>query len=281
MQGRREPLAYFLLLGVGVFALHRLAGSRAGGETGKILVTAGEVERLKAAYRRTWQRLPSETELNRLIEDHIRTEVLAREAIAMGLDRDDTIIRRHLKLRMESLAEDIRRAEPTEEELRAYLTSHADAFRAEPRYTFKQIYLNPDRRGALLDRDINRLLATLNRPDASPNLETLGDGVLLEHAFTAVTGREVAGLFGRAFAEGLSKLEPGKWQGPVSSGYGVHLVPVVERHEGGIPPFAEVREAVYREWTAEQVRSAKERFYQELRSRYAVRLDPIDGEKER
>lgn len=181
---------------------------------------------------------------------------------------------------MEALAEDLGSVRPREEELRAYLESHADAFRREPRYSFEQIYLNPDRRGASLDGDVARLLEKLNGSHETSDVQSLGDGALLEREFTAVTAREVAGLFGKAFAEGLSKLQPGKWHGPVNSGYGVHIVLVLERTEGGLPPFEEVRDAVHREWTAEHVRAAKERFYQALRSRYAVSLAPIDGEKE-
>ena len=168
MQWRREPLVYFLLFSLGVFALHRLLGARAGGETGKIPVTAVELERLKAAYQRTWQRAPSETELDRLIEDNVRTELLAREAVAMGLHRDDTIIRRHLKLRMESLAQDLGRAEPTE--------CGASSLSRESRRQVPcgaALHLRADlsesgSAGASLDRDVAGLLATLNAPDRNP-----------------------------------------------------------------------------------------------------------------
>jgi PPIC-type PPIASE domain len=268
----REPLLHFLVLGAGLFLLFGVVGDGSGDRPpDEIVVTAGRIESLAEVFGRTWQRPPTEAELDGLVEGYIREEVLYREAVAMGLDRDDTVIRRRLSQKMEFVSEDIAaQAEPTDEELRAYLAENPDAFRVEPRFTFGHVYLNPDRRGDALRRDVARLLAELNATGAGADIETLGDGFLLGHDFTAASRSEVAGTFGEGFAAELARLEPGVWRGPVASGYGMHLVLVRERSEGRVPPLAEVREAVRREWANARRIATNERLYRSLRQRYTV-----------
>ncbi len=124
----REPLLHFLLLGTGLFVLSGFLGEPTPSDS-RVVVTPGHVERLVETWRRTWQRPPTAQELEGLIEDHIKEEILYREAIAMGLDRDDTIIRRRLRQKMEFLAEDIAaQDEPAEEELELFLEN----FSSEP-----------------------------------------------------------------------------------------------------------------------------------------------------
>jgi hypothetical protein len=191
----------------------------------------------------------------------------------MGLDRPDTLIRRHLTLRMEALADDVNTREPTDQELRQFLAVHEQSFRARPRYTFKQIYLSPARRGSALDRDAAALLDRLSAADAPADTAALGDRTLIHHSIENADERDVAAQFGEPFAATLARLPIDAWQGPVTSGYGVHLVLLVQRVEGGTPPFDEIRHAVAREWSAEQTRIGREHFYQALRREYLVTLD--------
>jgi hypothetical protein len=268
----REPLLHFLVLGAGLFLLFGVAGGGSGDRPPEeIVVTAGRIESLAEVFGRTWQRPPTKAELDGLVEGYVREEVLYREAVAMGLDRDDTVIRRRLSQKMEFLSEDIAaQVEPTDEELRAHLAENPNAFRVEPRFTFSHVYLNPDRRGDALRRDAERLLAELNAAGAGVDVEAPGDGFLLGHDFTAVRRGEVAGMFGEGFAAELSRLEPGVWRGPVASGYGVHLVLVRERIDGRVPPLEELREAVRREWADARRLAANEQLYRSLRQRYTV-----------
>ena len=188
-----------------------------------------------------------------MIDDYVREEVWYREALALGLDRDDTIIRRRLRQKLEFLAEDVAaQAEPSDDDLRAYLQAHPEAFAVEPHVTFRQVYLDPRRHGAHLARDVDRLLAELQQISHTADPAELGDGVLLAHRFDHVSAAEVRTLFGDTFAAGVSTLTPGQWQGPVPSGYGVHLVYVSERTAGRIPELVEVREAVRRAWAQAQ-----------------------------
>ncbi|MGH8545372.1 MAG: peptidyl-prolyl cis-trans isomerase [Gammaproteobacteria bacterium] len=270
----REPLVHFLLLGAGLFVAFGLEGERTGGEPGEILATRGQIESLALGFARTWQRPPTDRELEGLIHDYIREEVYYREAMALGLDKDDIVIRRRLRQKMEFVTDDVAaQAEPTEEELSAYLKAHPEAFRVERRFTFSQVYLNPDRHGQHLARDAERLLAKLNEAGAKADVSALGDPFLLNHTFEAVPGSEVAKQFGAAFAGELGALSPGQWQGPVQSGYGVHLVFVGQRTGGRVPALEEVREAVRREWANAERLEANEKFYQRLLKRYTVTIE--------
>ncbi len=161
----REPLAHFFVLGAGIFLLSTLVGE-SDEPPDQIVVSVGQIDRLVETWQRTWQRPPTRAELEGLVEDHIREEILYREAIALGLDRDDTIIRRRLRQKMEFLSQDlVGQVEPTDAELRTYLRENADAYQIEPRVTFQQIYLNRERRGANAEDDARRLLADLQSND--------------------------------------------------------------------------------------------------------------------
>jgi PPIC-type PPIASE domain len=154
--------------------------------------------------------------------------VYCREALALGLDRDDAVIRNRLRLKMEFISDDVTaQAEPTDEQLRSYLQEHPDAFRIEPRFTFSQVYLNPERHRQSLAHDAAQLLTRLNQAGDKADVSELGDPFLPEHTFVALTASEVANQFGEKFAAKLDELPRDQWQGPVESGYGVHLVFVV------------------------------------------------------
>ena len=276
----REPLVHFLFLGAAIFVLFTVTGNRSEPQDGKIVVSPGKIEQLFTGFSRTWQRPPTSEELNGLIEDHVREEVLYREALAMGLDEDDTIVRRRLRQKMEFVTDDLAaQVEPTDEELSAYLNANPEAFRVERRFTFTQVYLNPDRHSQHLARDAELLLAKLNEAGGKADVSALGDPFLLSHKFEAVPGSEIAKQFGAAFAAKLGELSPGHWQGPVESGYGVHLVFVGQRTGERVPALEEVREAVRREWANAERLEANEKLYQGLRKRYTVTIErsqPID-----
>ena len=276
-----EPLLHFLLLGAAIFAAYGLMSNRTSNvEPGKIVVSQGEVDSMLVGFTRTWQRPPTSEELDRLIQDRVREEVYCREAMALGLDKDDTIIRRRLRQKMEFITDDVvAQAQPTDDELNSYLLAHADAFRVDQRFTFSHIYLNPEKRGDDLARDTTQLLAQLNRMGGTADVSELGDSFLLERTFAAVPGSELAKQFGDKFAAKLSGLPTGQWQGPIESGYGLHLVFICERTAGRVPALAEVRDAVSREWSNARRLEANEKFFNELLSRYVVVIDrpqPVD-----
>jgi hypothetical protein len=277
----REPLVHFILIGAGLFLLFHWAGesgelqlAQVGSTSKRIVLTQGKIEHLQAGFERTQGRSPSMEELDGLIGDYIREEVYYREALALGLDRDDTVIRNRLRLKMEFISDDVAaRVEPTDEQLRSYMKEHPDAFQVEQRFTFDHIYLNPERRPESLARDAAQLLKQLNQTGAQIDVSELGDTFLLDYNFAAVPQSEVAKLFGEKFATKLGELAPGRWLGPVESGYGMHLVLVSKRPEGRLPAREEVLAAVRREWFNAQRTETNEKFYQTLLKRYNVAIE--------
>ena len=269
----REPLVHFLLLGVLIFAAFKFISSETS-QPGKILITQGRIESLATAFSRTWRRPPTASELEGLLRDYIREEVFAREAVALGLDKDDTIIRRRLRQKLEFVSEDVAaHAEPTDEQLRAYLKEHADAFRGDRRFTFRQVYLNPQQRGTNLGRDATKLLAQLRRAGTNADIAALGDSLMLENEFNGIAAAEVVKQFGERFAAALGEMPVGQWQGPTESGFGVHLVIIAERTDGSMPALEDVRAAARREWTHARRLEANEKFYGTLLQRYVVTIE--------
>ena len=269
----REPLLHFLLLGVLIFVAFKFIASGTS-QPGKILITQGRIESLETAFSRTWRRPPTASELEGLIRDYIREEVFAREAIALGLDKDDTIIRRRLRQKLEFISDDIAaQAEPTDEQLRAYFNEHSDAFRGDRQFTFRQVYLDPQRRGANLRRDMAQTLAELRRSGSKVDVSALGDSLMLDNEFKALPASELVKQFGEKFAARLSEMPAGQWQGPIESGFGVHLVLMSERTDGSIPALEDVRAAVRREWMNTRRVEANEKFYQTLLQRYTVIIE--------
>ncbi len=272
MRWHREPLIHFLVLGAGLFLLYGAVSSPAP-EAGVIDITAGEIGQLVRSFQLTWQRPPTEAEVDGLIEERIREEVFYREALAMGLDRDDTIIRRRLRQKMEFLSADITAlVEPTESELAAFLAEHPEAFQRPPRVSFVHIYLSRDRRGAAVRDDAERLLAELERTE-TVNAADFGDPSLLPREFDSLSDEEVAKHFGSDFVEQLQEIPAETWTGPVESSYGLHLVYVRERFGSELPKLDEVRDSVARDWTSQRRTEAAAAFYGGLRQRYLVNVE--------
>jgi hypothetical protein len=222
-----------------------------------------------------WGRPPTDEELQDLVDDWVREEVATREALALGLDRDDPVIRRRLRQKLEFLSQDS--ASPTDAELEAYLQAHPEQFLVEPRLTFQQVFLDPRQHPERLDRDAAQVLAELTRHGDETNV---GDASLLPRALDNVPANDVAKQFGETFAARLLDLPVGRWEGPLESAYGVHLVFVGERTEARLPELSDVRNAVQSEWANARRREAKESFYRELLERYAVTYEgPVENPK--
>jgi len=270
----REPLVHFLLLGAVLFAAYGALVKRTGNEPGKIVVSQFRIDHLAEGFARTWLRAPTAEELEGLIRDYIREEVYYREAMAMGLDRDDTIIRRRLQQKLEFLSENITDlTPPTDEELRAFLQNHPDKFRSLRRFSFHQVYLSLERHRDSLAGDTGELLRQL-KSSSSSDASRLGDPSLLEHRFANVEATEVAKQFGEKFASVLNDLPLGEWQGPVESSYGIHLVFVDERTERRSPALEDVRDAVRRELLNVRRLESNKKFYDGLRKRYTISIEP-------
>lgn len=263
----REPLLHFLVLGIGIFVAYQWMRGEGVSTKEQIVVTPGRIEAIATGFARTWQRPPSPEELDGLVRDYVREEVASREAIGMGLDRDDVVIRRRLRQKLEFIS-DAAQKEPTDAELQAYLDTHRGQFEREQQLSFEQIYFDRQRHSA---GDVSGLLPRL-RQDAT-GAESLGDSTMLEHRFDDLDAGEVTRRFGAGFTEKLGSLPVGEWAGPVESGYGLHLVRVTARRDAQARPLADVRDEVRREWTSAQRQQAQDRFYDALLAKYSVRIE--------
>ena len=266
----REPLVHFLLIGVALFLVFGLTQGTGSRATNRIVVSQSQVEQLAAQFSRTWMRPPTKDEMAGLIANHVRDEVYYREALAMGLDQNDLIIRRRMRQKLEFLMEDLSAENPPgDAELAAFLQKHAVKFRVEPQISFRQLYLNPGKRRDLA-ADAKIILVSL-RKGAAP--ESVGDPTMIPFEFKQATPSDIARSFGEEFAQEVVKLTPGTWKGPLASGLGGHLVFVAERTEGRLPELAEVRALVEREYLERRRQELKDKAYKKLLEGYQVIIE--------
>lgn len=273
----REPLLHFLVLALLIFLAYHLLNRGKLEEPQSIVVTTAKIEQLVAIFTRTWQRPPTAEELKGLIDDYVKEEIYVREAIALGLDTDDTVIRRRLRLKMEFLTDTVADAvAPSDAELETYLRAHAGAFQTDPMLAFEQVFLNPGRRGDRIDQDAGSILGVL-LAKSSNDPASLGDATLLPAVLPLTSKRSIDQIFGAELADALDQAVPGQWTGPVRSGFGIHFIRVTERKAGGLPPLDEVRDAVLREWRNARRAEFEEHRLAELLKRYEVTIESPSG----
>ena len=266
----RDPLVVFVLLGAGVFALDGwLAGSEA--EQRVVEITPDRIDRLRARWVAQWGREPTGPELQTLIDDAVDEEILYREAQRLGLDRDDAIVRRRLAQKLTFILEDAGAGgPPSEAAVQEYYARHAERYRRPGRTTFDHVFLSGDSRTDPVG-DATALLAEVRADDGS-GWQRMGDPFMLARAYADRSDQEIAGLFGRVFADAVAALPVGGWNGPVDSTYGAHLVRVNDRTSSRAPALAEVRDRVTADLRADRRRERSLAAYQELRDEYEVRL---------
>lgn len=266
----REPLVHFMLIGAALFLFFAWTRTPAENTPNRIMVSASQVEQLTAQFKRTWLRPPTRAELDGLVANFVRDEVYYREALAMGLERDDPQVRRRMRQKLEFILEDLSSvSQPDDQELKAFLQEHTDRFQIDPIVSFNQIYLNPDIHPNL-EADANAIIDQL-RAGAGPG--TLGDPTLMALTFKTATQSTVARAFGQTFAQKVVKMAPGDWVGPIFSGLGAHLVQVTERIPGRLPELDEIRPQVEREYLAQRRQEMKDTTYQKLLQGYEVVMD--------
>jgi hypothetical protein len=270
----REPLLHFLLIGIGLFLLFELLR---GGDTGAprdIVVTEARVEALAQSFATTWMRPPTPQEITGLVDDYIAEEIYYREAIAMGLDQDDTVIRRRLRQKMEFISEDAAAAaEPTDAQLQEFLAKHPEKFLEPAQLSFRQVYLNTEKRGEQARVQAEQLLTELQAGRGPADLAMAGDPTLLPPDMQSASPQLIANTFGSDFAAQVEEAPVGQWSGPLQSGFGLHLVRVDERIAGALPAFDQIRPIVLREYQAEQRTLSNRKFLDSLRAKYDIRIE--------
>lgn len=274
----REPLLHFAVVGAMLFGGYSwLNSTRLDPTTAlePVRIGEGDVRWLKQTWSSQWLRDPTADELKGLVDDLLREKLMAREAEAMGLGEDDTIIRRRLAQKLKFLVEDTAQlAEPSEAELRQFYAANISRFETPGKLSFRQVYFDPEHRKDAA-ADARAALAGLGANAQAG--QTVGDRLLFGDSFDNTDELALSGMFGADFAHELFALEPGAWRGPVKSGYGFHLVFVTQRTATTPKPFETARDAVLTEWRSRKQAELSRDYLAELRKKYGVDLE--DGAK--
>lgn len=277
----REPLVHFLVLGLLIFAAFGWF-SRDQQSEDEIFISRSQQEHLVTMFTRTWQRRPTPQEFQGLLRDYLRQEIAYREAVKMGLDQDDIIIRRRMRQKLELLTDDIVSfSEPADTELQNYLEENQEEFRLEPVIDLRQIYISRDKRGAGADEFARSLLAQLRRdPGDQPMADwrEMGDALPLPAELERARSSEISRQFGQQFTDNILGIEQGVWTGPVLSGYGLHLVVIDQFTPARDPALEEVRERVKIEWMNQRRRTATDDLYDQLAENYQIEIETLVGD---
>jgi len=272
----REPLLQFLLLGLLLFLGYRALNGNPDQreQLRRIELTGDDLRQMSIAWVAQGRPPLTQDQMQSLIDARVREEILYREALAVGLDKDDTIVKRRMAQKMEFLFEDVAALrEPTADELRAWFAKNAARYTVPARATFRHLYFSPDRRGARAREDAARVLEKVTgTPGDSPAARTLADPFMFQDYYPDRSFDDVAKTFGPPFAHALFQATPGAWAGPIESGYGWHLVWIDSITPARVPAFEEVESDVKTGWTEDQRAELRQRAFEAMRARYEVVL---------
>jgi parvulin-like peptidyl-prolyl cis-trans isomerase-like protein len=265
-----EPMLHFLLLGIALFGAYRwVSQGDSGGR--RIVITQGVVDDLVTQYVAARGREPSATDLNHLIESYVRDEILYREGVRLGLERDDIVVKRRVRQKIEMIAEeDASTRAPSDADLSAYLTANPARFVQPAVLTFEQVFIGESTSGPVM---VHAVALTREALRNGADSEQLGKPTLLPHQMTRTPADLVARDFGASFAAALEKVPVGEWVGPIDSSFGAHYVRVLERTPAVAPQLAAVRDHVVREWENERRQRARNDAYTKMRGEYQVSIE--------
>ena len=267
----REPLLHFALLGAAIFGAYRLIAPPVS-DASEILITADRIASITAQFSASHGgRPPHEDELRAAVDAYVRDEMLYREGLALGLDRNDPVVRNRIRQKAELLSEDALTTEPSDRDLEAYLAAHQAEFDIPGRVSFQQIYIDPARHRV---DDLTTIVTSIRQAlTLGRQPGTLGDRTLLPATMTEALPHEVEAAFGNDFTGQLAAIDGEVWQGPLTTSYGLHLVRITHRGEPTRATLADARDVVAREWSRAQTAKMKEQFYKVLAQRYTVRVE--------
>lgn len=276
-----EPLLQFFVLGAALFAVAHVVEQHRANAAREIVIDPPLVERLSKLYELQTGSLPSKARLSKLIDEYVREEVLFREAVRMGLDQDDEIVRRRLTQKLDFLQRDLQAiADPTESGLRQFYAEHPERFQVPAAVSFSHVYFSPDRDGAEGARKRAEQALVGLKASAVERASETGDRFPLQYDFSGLSPAEAAQSFGQSpILETLFSAPAGQWTGPVESGYGFHLVFVTARKEAAVPPFDTIREKVKEAYLDAARRDGNEKRFEEMKRGYAVNyagLEPAE-----
>jgi peptidyl-prolyl cis-trans isomerase C len=274
-----EPLLHFVVVGIVLFAAYRLVSPEpeAGVDQKKIELTKDDVRQLAVTWLAQGRPPPTPDQLHSLMDQKVTEEILFREAVSLGLDRDDQIIKRRLAQKMDFLAADLAALdEPSNAQLMEWYSKNSDRFALSPHLSFRHLYFSFDRHGEGSRQAAAAAITLISgMPEDSPEVASIADPFMFRNYYGDATPDQMAKEFGPDFAKPLFDLQPGSWQGPVQSGYGWHLIWVDSLEAERVPAFEEVAPAVKTAWLDERYAEVKSNALKEMRSRYVVTMPTI------
>jgi hypothetical protein len=272
-----EPLLHFLLIGGALFLFYGFQNDGYVDYDNRIVITSADINRLAMLWEKKWQRPPAQFEMEGLLEQQVREEVLYREALSMGLDKNDSVVRRRMAQKVEFISSGLAdQLEPADDDLAAYQEANPEKFELPARVSFTQVYLNVDRHGENTEKEALDLLRRLQQEEQGLDILEAGDAFMFGAQHDQLSHHGVSRLFGNDFANSVFELPVGGWEGPVWSGYGIHLVLIQDKTTAVQPELSAVRDDVRNEWLMEQRRTLDEALYKSLRQRYEIEIEAMD-----
>jgi len=264
----REPLFHFIAIGGLIFAVFAAVDDTGEAPANVIVIVPERIDQLAASFSAVWKRAPTDDELDFLIDEEVRSEVYYRTALALGLDRNDTIVRRRMRQKMEFLLDTGGYLqEPAAGELEAYFATNEEFYRSGLRLAFEQVYLGEVPAAEAISLSLTALLSD---PPTDP--ATLGERSLLPARLGLSPPTAVDGVFGRGFFDLIAEFPPGEWAGPLVSAYGIHLVRILDTLPARTPPLEEIRDAVLKNWREAKAQEIREQDYAERRKHFVVEI---------
>ena len=262
----REPLLHFIVIGGLFFLIYATVNDTFDNSTDTIFITPERIDQIETLFTGTWNRKPTAEELDNLIKEEVRSEVYYRDALALGLDKNDAIVRRRLRQKMEFLTDTgIYLQEPSPGELETYFAANEQVYKNEPLLAFEQVYLGESPPQNIVSQTLKKL-----RSELAVDPSTLGQRTLLPAQLKMSQPGAIDSVFGKGFYSQIAVLAPGEWVGPVTSTYGIHLIRTLDGEPAHMPPLEEIRDFVLQEWRSAKAEENREQDYAKRRSRYTV-----------
>jgi hypothetical protein len=273
----REPLIHFFILGLSIFGLHAVLDRKPESivnDPYRLEVSSADVEWMRTIFNKQMGRGPTVQDLRGQVNQFIREQILSREAVAMGLDEGDIVVRRRLAQKMEFLFKDLSAMiDPTEEDLRKYYSENQWKFETQPLVTFTHVFFSVDKRGVEGAKKAAQLLI---KEDSDPyKVTSRGDASILSPGCTKCGVKEIRNQFGTTFADTVKSLTPDTWHGPVVSAYGLHAVFIHERQDASLPSFHKIIDQVRADWMFTNQKANTRKVYGEIRSKYQVLVEGL------
>lgn len=255
----KQPLIWFALIGLALFVIDgQFTVNR-----NEVFVSSALRDRLGTLWLTQTGQAASATELDALVENWIQEEVLYQEALRLGLDQDDSIVRRRLVQKLSFIAESEESPAPEYEDLLAYYQANLQDYTLPVRYSFQQLFFS---QAIQAEQALTALANGANPRD-------LGESSMLNPGYAYRSALDLNATFGAGFADQLTELETGLWQGPVQSGFGLHLVLLNAVHAEQISPFDTIQRQVTEDYHRYQQLNARNAYIDNLLQEYTITVE--------